>query len=457
VKHQSSNAWVDRFDTAWSNDEIADRIAIHAVPASNFHDRAPPDAAVEMRQRLSSIFVPSAQSIAIIKRLIGMARAHAEHHYPDSRAYLRGINAPSCPLQEMPALCLTGLAGSGKSEIAKAVERLLSDGPTVDPGSGYQAVASEAVWRITVKDRRSLKALLEEPLSGRLGGLGSFNSDAKLCKQAGRLAFQLGVALLIADELQFNTLSAANVMLTALLHQFRFIGLPFVFIGNFSLCHRLLRRRPQEDQHRLLTDPIVVVPDRADDPVLRQLYKQYGIATDGALCSRPDDQLEKIEYYCSGVKRIRRDLLVLAYRFAREKRRHEVSSEDLDEAYRSTAFTIYRREAEALRGQNASGQKAPGREDLWCPFASPLAVAETDRNHARDAEQTQVAHQSVLASMTASERTALASIERGQRASSGERSLVSNTKAKRTPDLQQLMEGTVKHLKNLQHASKPRP
>lgn len=456
MRREPPNAWIDRFDATWTDEEIAHRIAVHAVPATNLHERAPSDAAAELQRRLSSIFVPSRQTISIIRRLLGVARAHAACHYPHRQAYLRGINAPECPLRELPALCITGLAGSGKSEIARAVSRLLPTGPTVDPGSGYQPVALEAVWRVTVNERKSLKTLLEQPLLGRLGGLASFKSDAKLCEQAGRLAFQLGVALLIADELQFKTLgTSANAMLTALLYQLRYIGLPLVFIGNFSQCHRLLKR-PQEDQHRLLTDPIIVVPDKVGDPSLRLLYKQYGIASDGALCSKPDEQVEKIEYYCAGVKRNRRDLLVLAYRFARDKGRCEVTNADLDAAYRSTAFTIYRSEVEALRSQDASGRRVRGRDDLWCPFALPVGTAEKARLEARTEEQVQVGRQAVLSSMTAPERAALAAVERQQAASSSGVAPVARKQRRTGPDLEELMAGTEKYLRSLSPAPKGR-
>lgn len=453
----NSNPWLDRFDSALTDQEIGDRIALHAVPsARDLHASAPAEGAAELRRRLADVFVPSRQVLAVVRTLLSKARAHALHHYPDGRAYLRGVNASACPLYEVPATCVTGLAGCGKTEIAKALLRLLEPGPVVDPGSGYPPVTLEGMWHVAAKAEKSLRALLETPARGRLGNMRSMRSDANLCELAGRLAFRHGVCMLSADEMQFWTYSAnASALVTSVLYRLKYIGLPLVFFANFSLCHRLLKR-PQEDHHRLLAEPIVVRPDTPDDPSLMQLYEQYRLASNGALCSEPQEHVEKIEHYSAGVKRNRRDLLVLSYRIAREHGRTEVRSEDLDAAYFAPEFKTFREEAQELA--RPDGCRKRDRRDLWCPFELPLSVREARALEARDREDAKIAHEALLSSMTAAERNGLRELQEQHNSGLNVASLPAVRKKRRpAPTLEDLQAGTKLYMERLTSRTKKAP
>lgn len=450
MKNGNGNVWIDRFDTALRDDELVKRITVAGRPATGLHELAPAHAAEELRRRMEAIFIPDDQAIRLIRRVLGVARGHAEHYYPDRQSYLRGINGARPPLSEAPVICVSGLAGTGKSEIAKAMRRFFQDGPTADPGSGYQPVSLESGWHVSVENATSLKSLLEQPVRGRLYGLRSFNSDAALREMASRLAFRHGASFLIADELQFGSLSTtANASITRLLYQLWYIGLPLVFIGNFSLLHRLMKR-PPEDRHRLLSDPIVILPDTPDNPSVGALYEQYRLVSEGALCSAPSMHVEQIEHYCAGIKRNRKKLLILAYRIVRENGRDEVTGSDLEAAYLSCEFTIFRNEATILRTQDASKRKV--RDDLWCPLELPLSTRERSAKRALEVEAEQIGLQALIGSLSSDERRAYVALA-GEKDTSV--SKLGSRGTKRPPiTTEALLSGTRQYLDSLSAPTK---
>jgi hypothetical protein len=262
---------------------------------------------------------------------------------------------------------------------------------------------------VTVESSRALRDLLAQPLRGRLADVASMRSDARLCEYAGRIAHRHGVALLVADEWQFVTQSAgANAVLTRLLHALRYVGLPLVFVANYSLVSRLAQRS-QEDQHRLLSHPIVVRPDAPDDASTLDLYREYHLASEGVLLQDSKEQAEQIHDYTRGLKRNRIALLTLSFRIACAAGKEAVRTEHLEAAYKSMEFARFRNEAELLRRQDLTGREA--RKDLWCPFPLPSTEAAQAAERESDREQERLSTKVLKASLTPKERDAYHSIQ----------------------------------------------
>ena len=382
----------------WSDEEVARLVRVEGKPCEKLRQLSPATAENMLRNAMAAIYVPTERSGETIRRVLTTARVHLDQYYPDRVAYLRGLNAPKSPLQPTDAVCITGLAGVGKSALANAILRLLRETLMVDPGSGYPEVGFEFIWHVVVEARRALRDLLRGPLNGRLIDLDSIRSEARLVERASVFAFRHGICLLLFDEWQFITAGTqANALLTKLLHSLRYIGVPFFYIANYSLCRRLMKR-PSEDQHRLIHDPIIILPDEPETPAILDLYKQYCTASNGALLLEPKALIEQIHDYTQGVNRCRISLLASAYRISHDRRADRVNSKDLEAAFRADSFSLFRRESQHLRTQALTGRQS--HIDTWCPFVQPMTPRGATAQSAREHEEAAVMQQAAISSFT---------------------------------------------------------
>jgi len=102
-----------------------------------------------------------------------------------------------------------------------------------------------------------------------------FARTENLANGCARWIYRRGCCLIAIDELQFLTQSEqANVLVCQVLLAVTYVGVPMVFISNYSLCHRLLKRPPEAIQ-RLLTRPLILVPDLPDSDDWRNLLAEY--------------------------------------------------------------------------------------------------------------------------------------------------------------------------------------
>lgn len=444
-----STRWKVLTALSWTDAEIRRLIAVPAIPSNDVERLSPATAEKLLTERLKKIFIPTAQTLAVISRVLSTGRAHLHLHYPDSNSYLRGVNARASPLEALDAVCITGLPGIGKSSLAKSLQRLVASDPLiVDPGAGYPSVKFDFLWSITVDSRKRLRQLLEEPLDGRLLDLDRLNSESRVIGLASRLAFRHGLSFLVADEWQFLTQgSESNALLTKLLHSLRYIGVPVFFIANYSLCRRLLKR-PAEDQHRLLQDPIVMLPDAVDSPTQDLLYSQYRLATNGFMDIETKQHGEMIHDFTQGVSRSRIRLLSIAYRIARERHAPQIGPRDLEDAYRSLSFASFRGESERIRIQHLPGASVDS--DMSCPL--PLSVADTAprQRHEESREQARLMEQALMSSTTKSEREQLTRLQPLKREATAPQA-----KRKPKPTFEDLIEGA-RRFDAMKKAPKPR-
>ena len=205
-----------------------------------------------------------------------------------------------------------------------------------------------------------------EPLSKRI-------ALQELRKGCRRRLYRDGVALLTADEFQFYTQSTtANTRVTQALMFLSYLGVPWVFAANYSLCHRLLSR-PQEDTQRLLADPIVLLPDAPDSEAWVGYLGECVRVAGEWLQIDPVRDGKALHRYSAGLKRLVVRLVGIAYGHARESGKITISITDIERAYCSTQFTISRRDVEAIHEQQITGRMV--REDLWCPFDLPKEIS----------------------------------------------------------------------------------
>lgn len=192
-----------------------------------------------------------------------------------------------------------------------------------------------------------------------------------------------------------------------------YIGIPYVFAANYSLLHRLLKR-PGEEQERLLSKPIIIVPDPwQSDDWQKTLEAQRNVAPK-VLKFDPFKDAQNLHRLSAGRKRAAARLFLHAFR-AEYPRGGIVDLAAIERAYHSPQYAVDRTETEAIITQTIQNRPVKGRNDLWCPLPLPKDKANEYLENAATARQEMVAEQELRAALTKGERLAAQSIEKASR------------------------------------------
>ena len=356
----TSDFFSDRFEGPWDDEAIRFGIAVRAVPLCGLEKLAPAVAASRIRDSLRLVVVPTDQMISVIRELIGIAKAYCDRAYSDEIAVLRLIygSAPAPSNEDGRAICLTGLAGVGKSVVFESFCRLFSETVKADIRN-HACLELVPCWRVRIRDRASLSSLIQPFFRDR-----SLVRPHRTLDVASSEAAAQGVALVLADEFQFITSSEANSLMAKLLLQLTQIGPPIVYACNFSMVSAL-QRRPQQDRDRLLLDPIIVLPDQLGPDWSSTVAECLNVAEELSLLST-QAATELLHDYSFGIKRHLRALLVRSYLQMRIEGKRHVTLEHVCTAYRSIEYSTMRATVEEL----ALGvvTRTVRRSGLYCPF-----------------------------------------------------------------------------------------
>ena len=394
-----NNPWAERFVSLLDREEIRRRATVTVPPLLDLNALPIETACSDLKLALRTLFVPTSQCLDNLLRWVGLAYAHCLAFYPDSRSFLSGVYSKDAPLSELSyPICLTGLGGTGKSHLIKAFRRIMVEDFQQTVSADHSEFLFKALWSIQVNDRRSFNEMLMT-----LAEIGDAPRD--LVAACRRRAYRNGVAFVLADEFQFATQSSnANALVTRMLLSLAFLGLPFVYVANFSLLNRLLKR-PQEDQDRLLADPVVFLPDEPNsDDWNNTLAAQKSVAPEIFVFNETADG-EALHRYSVGIKRAEVKLLVIAYRIAREMGGcGKVALHEIELAYRSTEYAFYRRNVEAITRQIIQNKKEKGRDDLWCPIDLPVSRQAAFTEQVKKERSERVSEAIFRSAMTAKEK-----------------------------------------------------
>lgn len=369
--------WTARFAKQWADEEMDAVVEVHAVPLDLKTTSA--DVGAELlRHALERIFLSSNQTRQIHRKLFSIAFAHAMSHFVSEEVFVRGLYSPNSPWggSDAPAVCLTGLAGSGKTALFVAFQKLLGAPSSVDI-EGHKAIPLVPGWFLSVKDGAALGALLrpcvisDESQRGLAYGQTSGTEKTRvsdLLKVARRRAWRDGICLLVVDEFQFITLgNEANTKATSVLLNLFGLGPQLIYVANYSLVHRL-RKRGQEDRDRLLRNLIVLQPEDCLSEDWVRLLVEFKKVCPEVFVFDVEKSKKLIYQYTFGIKRYVVWLLVAAFREARRNgAKNLVGENEISRAYFSLRYSGCREDVELLWKQQI--EKKMFRQDLWCPFS----------------------------------------------------------------------------------------
>ena len=292
-------------------------------------------------------------------------------------------------------MCLTGLAGSGKSQLLKALGRLMPERASFTGIDGTK-FKLESHRVLTVKVKGAVSVILES-LTGQSGGIHELTNVAR------KQAYRDGWAFLGIDEFQFLTQSdKANTKLTQVLMSVCYLGIPVVYAANFSMLHKLIRRN-QEDRQRLLGNVWGLFPESPNSrDWVSMLEWHKSIAPDVFTFDAVADA-DAIHQLTGGLNRAENKLLGVAFRRALESGR-TVGLPELEAAYKSRDYAAYRADIELLSKLPFSTVLQKANKDLWCPFdIAPRFDSEEVFSVKR---QERVGEAALKASLNAAERNA---------------------------------------------------
>jgi len=291
-----------------------------------------------------------------------------------------------------------------------ANSRVLSGRRELNVDASHSRIPLIDYAEVTVRGHRSIGGILRQLASPEVAAGTVRISEADLPAECARWLRLCGICFFGVDELQFLAQSErASTLITRVLLLLAEIGIPWMAIANFSLCSKLLRR-PSEAMQRLLSRPVILLPDGPDSKDWGLLLDEYEVVLEGHLGFKPAKQKRPLWNLTAGNKRELAKLLAESYRRTRLDNRSVVGWSDVTAAYASKEFFAARRDVELLVAHAAQGGAL--RDDLLCPFegtAESTSVSEYVDN-LREIRAAKVATAVTEASMTATELKATAGL-----------------------------------------------
>jgi hypothetical protein len=360
---------------------------------------------------LEAVILITGQLEAVIRREIERALAHARLVYSEPRAALRAGYSSALFDEALMPTFITGLAGVGKSWLRRAIGRILSGRRTISIDPSHPSVPLVDYVESVIRQQPSVPAVLKPLASPEVASGRAKMNQGDLPAECARWLRLSGVCLLGVDETQFMAQSdRATALITRTLLALAEVHVPWFVVANYSLVWKL-RNRPSEAQQRLLSRPVVILPDPPASADWHALLAEYQIVFGEVLDFTLVNHCVELWNFCAGLKRELVRLLVLSYRVARLAAATRVEWRHVENAYGSGEFSVSRSDIEMLIAHAGQGGKL--RKDLQCPFVGDEIKASfaVYSDQLRAARQASVARASLEAAMNAQEKSAIEAIK----------------------------------------------
>lgn len=356
-----------RFDGFMDMESIRRRVVMRPEPVPDLEALQPLVAAELLAGRLKEMYLPNEFSLNFIQEMIGLAYLHNLKIFSSEAGYAAGIFNP--PEVEVAPICFTGLAGVGKSATIAALRRALPPPVELSCALFEGSIELASLWHASARGKAGGRQMLLDFVHGS-SYEGRGGNSAKLLVECRRRANRDGVCMVVLDETQHINTGMGASKVTDILLTMTAIGPPMIFVSNYSLVHKLLRRN-SEDKQRLLSEPRIMLPE---DPKSQDwaAYVNECIRISGGRVKVGESELSAELYRSTfGIKRLAVQMLKLAYIECRAAGRSRIEIEDLHKAYRSSAYTSNAKEVEELQLQTIYNGSRGAHLDLRCPFDLP--------------------------------------------------------------------------------------
>jgi len=379
---RSDNLWLERFSPIISNrDEIRKRALVKAETILDL-DVTPVEQATETLKRgLERVHHVSSQELELLLMFVQRGHAYSQIAYPDEITFVGRLQSESLDLGSFDPTCLSGLAGTGKTALFGALQRVLPSDSSFQLGAEFrQSFELVASSRIVVRSKSGLGDVLSpllpadaQPLRRRLVNgievaVKSRYALPEMVRLASKSCYARGHSINLLDEMQFAAQSAsANTKPAQMIMTMSYLPPPLICAINYSLCHRLLKR-PQEERDRMLASPEVLLPDAPGSPDVLALLSEFDVVASDVLGFKLVEEASRIFGMTANVKRKIRQLLTRGYRLYRESGAKKLTMDHLISAFKEPKYFAMREDVEVILSQAISGKPVRGKQALWCPF-----------------------------------------------------------------------------------------
>ena len=402
-----SSLYASRYEDALAPGVIKHRAESHGSPVEDLMSVGVEEACQKLECGLKEVLLVSVQLEKVIRAEIERALSHSKIVYRSPGAALAAAYSGVALSDGTPPSFITGLAGVGKTRLRLAIQRILVGDRKISLDPAHPPVPLIDYVDCVVGKKASVSAVLRTFASpGTAGGKVRIGQE-ELGRECARWMRVSGVCLFGGDETQFMAQSAtASTLITRTLLALAELQVPWFVIANYSLGWKL-RSRPPEATQRLLSRPVVLLPDPPASEDWAALLAAYQVVLDEAVSFSLVDHRVELWNLCAGLKRLLVNLLVLSYWMARSAGSPKASWAHVRQAFNSVRYATARDDVNLLIAH--SGQKTSLRKDLLCPFNGPelQADAEVFADQLRAARLATVALKTVQASMNKQERDAI--------------------------------------------------
>ena len=329
--------WIDALALPEKDQKLELLLRVAPQPVRDVHHLGIRDAVEQLKAGIERSYRPSAQDIKVIREIVDVARGYAGVAYASEEQFVAGSMGRLPSRKSNPAVMLTGYSGGGKSRLLEAIGRVFSVERVVQPSPSLKPFPIRPFALVTF-ERDVTAVRMMNQLSYAIGGDAEYTAKGEADLRHARLrTYQVGCCGALLDETQFMSRSEGSSALPAkLLGQATGLGPPVIYACNFILGHKL-KRRPPEDQRRLLSAPIILVPDESNDPAFIGFLSDISVVMDGVLLIDPAVDADEIHAMSFGLRGPVLDLILTAYKIAREAERPKatlaVTMENLRSAY----------------------------------------------------------------------------------------------------------------------------
>lgn len=374
-------SWLDRLPT--SDEELRKEMYRPVVPVKNLGRFSAYQARRALRAAWSEVFIPSAEHVRILKSWIQWATEHSREKYPSYLDFNRSLDLTRehhLGNTHGPTRCLTGLAGVSKTSFIRVCEQVFRSRCAGRYASETQIMTLHPFRLLQMRTASSVSAVLRQLANPtavtRLSRIG----PSDLIEHVRDWLHASATSLLIVDEMQFLTPSAsASTRTSQLLTTLSTLGVPLVYVANYSLIHKL-QKRPHEERDRLLSRPEVLCPPPEESNEWKTVVQAFLDVAPEHFKFDASNDIERLHRLTGGLFRTLGALLESAYEVAKDQGLSAVNIGSVEQAYNSAEFSHYRTTVETLRSISEFGWSRKKHDDLICPFPTitppvPKAVA----------------------------------------------------------------------------------